>query len=195
MKIAVRASDQTRVTSTGWCSGQAEAAVAGSPLPQRSRSAWTSAEIGFHSATVCSQSGMLSVGANALATNVIGKIVVNIRPFTASTERIDEPTRMPSQIIAKPKRRSSAKPRTASTTPLWMRQPIARPVSAITVMPMLECSRLDTLRPTRIEAREIGSDLNRSTSPLSRSVLSPIATMNDENAIVCTMIPGTRNSR
>ena len=76
-----------------------------------------------------------------------------------------------------------------------IRQPISRPVSAITVMPMLEWIRLEMLRPTRIEAREIGSDLSRSTMPLSRSLVSPIATMNEENTIVCAMIPGTRNSR
>ena len=58
---------------------------------------------------------------------------------------------MPTQIIAKPMSSSSAKASTASTTPLWIRQPIARPVSAITPMPMLEWIRLERLRPTRIE--------------------------------------------
>ena len=63
--------------------------------------------MGFHSATVRSQLGMTSVRAKALERKVIGKIVVNIRPLTASTERIADPTRIPIQIIAKPKSRSS----------------------------------------------------------------------------------------
>ena len=102
---------------------------------------------------------------------------------------------MPTQIIANPNSRSSAKPRTPSTNPLRIRQPMSRPVSAITAMPMLEWIRLEMLRPTRIEDRAIGSDLSRSTNPFSRSLISPIATMNEENTIVCAMIPGTRNSR
>ena len=62
--------------------------------------AWTSELIGFHSAMVRSQPAMPTVGAKVLAKNVIGKIVVNMRPLTASGERMDEPTRMPTLIIA-----------------------------------------------------------------------------------------------
>ena len=51
---------------------------------------------------------MSSVGAKVLARNVIGNIVVNISPLTASTDRIADPTRMPIQIIAKPHSSSSA---------------------------------------------------------------------------------------
>ena len=50
---------------------------------------------------------MFSVGAKVLARNVIGNIVANISPLTASTERIEAPTRMPTQIIAKPHASSS----------------------------------------------------------------------------------------
>ena len=51
---------------------------------------------------------MFSVGAKVLARKVSGKIAVNITPWTASTERKAEPTRMPTQIIAKP--HSSSRP-------------------------------------------------------------------------------------
>ena len=51
---------------------------------------------------------MFSVGAKVLARNVMGNIVANISPLTASTDRMLEPTRMPSQIIAKPHRSSRA---------------------------------------------------------------------------------------
>ena len=102
---------------------------------------------------------------------------------------------MPIQIIAKPMSRNSRKPRTPSRTLVRIRQPIVRPVSAITVMPMLEWIRLDRLRPTRIAERWIGSALSRSTNPFSRSVDQPHRDENDEKMIVCAMIPGTRNSR
>ena len=62
-------------------------------------------------------------------------------------------------------------------------------------MPMLECSRLEMLRPTRTAAGLIGSDRIRSTIPLSMSAVSPTATMNDENAMVCPMIPPISHSR
>ena len=90
---------------------------------------------------------MSSVGAKVLARNVSGNITVNMRPLTASTERIVEPTRMPTQIIAKPKSSSSAKASTASATLSWIRQPMTRPVSDMTTMPMLEWIRLEMLRP------------------------------------------------
>ena len=54
-----------------------------------------------------STAGMFSVGAKVLARKVSGKIAVNITPWTASTERNAEPTRMPTQIIAKPHSSSS----------------------------------------------------------------------------------------
>ena len=51
------------------------------------------------------------------------------------------------------------------------------------------------LRPTSTDAREMGSERIRSTIPLSRSALRPTATTNEEKTMVCTMIPGSRNSR
>ena len=96
---------------------------------------------------------MLSVGAKVLATKVSGNITVNMKPLTASTELSIDPTQMPTQIIANPKSRSSAKAATRSATPSRIRQPIASPVNAITVMPMLEWIRLDSDRPTRIGGR------------------------------------------
>ena len=76
-------------------------------MPHSTRTAWVSAEIGFHSAMRRSQGGMPSVGAKVLARNVIGNMVANMTPLTASTERIAEPTRMPIQIIAKAQPTSS----------------------------------------------------------------------------------------
>lgn len=134
------------------------------------------------------------VGAKVLATKVSGNITVNMTPWTASTVRISEPTQMPSQIIAKPNISNNRKPRAPSTTPVWMLQPIRRPVTAMTATPMLEWIRLEILRPTKTDCREIGNDFSRSTMPFCRSLVRPIATIADEKTMVCTMMPGNRNS-
>ena len=76
-------------------------------MPHSSRIAWTSALIGFHSASQRSTGGMPSGRAKVLLRNVIGKIVTNMTPCTASTERSDDPTRMPIQIIMNPNSTSS----------------------------------------------------------------------------------------
>ena len=60
---------------------------------------------------------------------------------------------------------------------------------------MLECSRLEMLRPTSTAEGLIGSDRMRSTMPLSMSAVRPTATMNEANAIVCPMIPPISHSR
>lgn len=76
------------------------------------------------------------------------------------------------------------------TTPLWIRQPMKRPVTDMTATPMLEWMSAAMLRDTKIDDRRIGSERSRSTMPLPMSVLSPMATMKALNAIVCAMIPG-----
>src|SRR5680860_403611 len=194
-KTSVKMTDQTTDITTGCCSGHAASETAGPAFPQSSRRLAVSDETGFHSAMKRSHEGMSSVGAKVFATKVSGNITVNMKPFTASTDLNSEPTQMPSQIIEKPNSSSRRNARAASATPLRIRHPIRRPVTAITTMPMLEWIRLDTLRPISTEEREIGSDLKRSTIPFSRSLVSPSATIAEENTTVWAMIPGSRNSR
>src|SRR3954447_2107699 len=157
--------------------------------------ACASEDTGFHSAMTSSQCCIGSVGAKVLARNVIGNSTVNMTPFTASTERITEPMSIPNQIMLKPNTRINAKASAASATLPRIRQPIANPVTAITTTPIVECSRLATLRPINTDDREIGSDRNRSMMPLSTSAVIPDATTNAVNTIVCAWIPGSRNSR
>ena len=102
---------------------------------------------------------------------------------------------MPNQIIAKPNRRINANASTASATLPRIRQPIASPVTAITTTPIVECSRLATLRPINTDDREIGSDRKRSMMPFSTSAVIPDATTNAVNTMVCAWMPGSRNSR
>ncbi len=71
---------------------------------------------------------------------------------------------------------------------------MTRPVSDITTMPMLEWIRLERLRPTRTALTWIGRERIRSTMPLSMSLVSPIATMNDAKAMVWPMIPAISHS-
>ena len=78
---------------------------------------------------------------------------------------------MPSQIIAKPNSSSSSERRARRRR--CRRGSASRSAArsrAITTMPMLEWIRLEMLRPTSTDDREIGSDLNRSTMPFSQVV-------------------------
>src|SRR3954449_7735926 len=129
-KIPAIRTDQTTVVSSAWCSGQAAEGGASGPLPHSSRRDWVSDETGFHSAIVRSQVGIVDVGANVLATKVSGNITVNMNPLTDSTDRITEPTQIPTQIIANPKHSRIANPATAWTTPSRSRHPMSRPVAA-----------------------------------------------------------------
>ncbi len=91
-----------------------------------------------------SHEGMSCVGANVFATKVNGNMTVNMKPWTASTDRIREPTQIPNQIIENPNSSCGPRARSALPNPSRMRQPIRSPVTAITTMPMLEWIRLDT---------------------------------------------------
>ena len=141
-------------------------------------------EMGFHSAMVRSHGCMASVGTNALETKVNGNSTENMNPLTASTERSHEPIITPNQIIANPNTSTSTKPSAPSHTDVVIRQPMMTPVSAITTMPIDECSRLAMLRPISTDDRRMGSDRKRSMMPFSMSAVMPVATMNAVNTIV-----------
>ena len=69
------------------------------------------------------------------------------------------------------------------------------PVTAITTTPIVEWSRLATLRPMSTADRRIGSERNRSMMPFSTSAVIPVDTTKAVKTIVCAWIPGSRNSR
>ena len=140
---------------TGCCSGQAASAVGRrGPLPQSTRTAWASDETGFHSAITRSPEGMLLVRRERVGDE-------RQREHHGEHESLDrldraqhEPTQMPSQIIAKPNT-SSRREREHARRARWRtRHPIRSPVTDITTMPMLECTRLETLRPIRTAAEK-----------------------------------------
>ena len=107
-----------------------------------------------------------------------------MNPLTASTERSHEPIITPNQIIANPNTSTRMKPSVPSHTDVVIRQPMMTPVSAITTMPIDECSRLAMLRPISTADRRMGSDRKRSMMPFSMSAVMPVATMNAVNTIV-----------
>src|SRR3954453_21205909 len=106
--------------------------MAGEVLPNNSRAAWTTAETGFHSANVRSTGGSPSSGTNVLATDVSGKITMQLALLTTSGVRTVSPTIPISHDMAEANTSSPAKPAGAAPTDVWIRQPTARPVSAIT---------------------------------------------------------------
>ena len=116
-------------------------------------------------------------------------------PLTASTDLINDPIRMPNQIIPNPNTRISTNASTASATPPLMRHPMHSPVSAITTTPIDECIRLAMLRPINTADRRMGSDRNLSMIPFSTSAVMPVDTTNAVNTMVCAWMPGSRNSR
>src|SRR5699024_7728335 len=157
----------------GRCSGSAAAAPTAGALPHSCRTAWTTEDRGFHSATGRSHSGIGSGGANVLATNVSGKVVVNMTPLTASMVLSRDPTTMPIQIMTNPKPNNTRYPSSASMTPEWIRQPTMSPVSDITTTPIEEWMMLEALRAMRIDERRMGRVRKRSMIPLLRSLHSP----------------------
>jgi hypothetical protein len=86
---------------------------------------------------------------------------------------------------------SSDRPTAASASPgpLRTRQPTARPVTASTQMPIICVPRSARVRPASTAARDIGSDRNRSISPVDMSVTSPTAVPGAVPAIVIPNIP------
>ena len=195
-KTAMKISDHATETATACCSGQAASGPAGGPLPQSSRHAWVTAETGFHSAMVRSHAGMVSVGANVLATNVSGNITVNMKPCTASTVRISEPDPDAQPDHREPEQQQEQEPQHAVDDAVA--DPPADQQAGHAPSRRCRCSSGSGWRCSARPAPRTagtGSDLNRSTNPFCRSLVSPMATMAEENTMVWAMIPGSRNSR
>ncbi len=95
--------------------------------------------------------------------------------WVVSAPRNIMPRHTPAQLTANENNRINPTTATTSPGPVWIRQPIARPVAATTVMPSTLVSRSATVRPASTVAPEMGSDLNRSMSPVSMSAAMPTA--------------------
>src|SRR5882762_5701436 len=96
-------------------------------LPKAIRTASDSVVTGFHSAKALSTVGIVDVGTNVLAMNVIGNIVAKARPVTPSGVATALPRTTPTQIMAKAKANRSRYPPSASRTPDRIRHPMASP--------------------------------------------------------------------
>jgi len=77
------------VYTSGWASAHdgdagADPRDTGFSLPNSSRAAWVTAEIGFHSANTCNGAGNVLSGTNVLAMKVSGKITMKAALLTTS---------------------------------------------------------------------------------------------------------------
>ena len=93
-------SDQQTTASSGCCIGQACTAAAGFGLPQSERQAAARADMGFHSATGCSQPGMPWVGTKALLMKVSGRKMMKPACYAVSALRSTIPRQTPAQVNA-----------------------------------------------------------------------------------------------
>ena len=96
----------------------------------------TVAESGFHSASVPSQGGIVSVGAKVLVTIVTGNITVWTMARAAAPVNT-RPMNIPAHSTAN--RRNSSRPNAAATSagPVCQRQPRTSPQATITASPRL----------------------------------------------------------
>src|SRR5919198_769798 len=92
---------------TGFASGQAVGSGSVPVFPNASRTAWATAETGFHSANVWRPAGRLCATTNVLATKVSGKMNMNDAFWTTSTAFTFSPTQAMIQLNAYAKRSSN----------------------------------------------------------------------------------------
>jgi hypothetical protein len=76
----------------------------------------------------------------------------------------------------------------------WNENPMIRPVISRIMIERAFVTTSARVRPASTEAREVGSERNRSIRPLVRSSARPRAVTKPPNAVFWTMIPGIRKS-
>ncbi len=77
-------------------------------------------------------------------------------------------------------------------TPARIRNPTAKPTPTMRAATKTFRTRSARVRPPRTAERDIGSERKRSSSPLCKSVASPIDVPMAPNTVVCTKMPGIR---
>jgi hypothetical protein len=123
--------DHKTVDNSGCCIGQAAMSEDGLGLPKRFRHADATALTGFQSATVRSHAGMPWVGTNVLETNTKGRKKMKPTAAAASGFFTNMPAQAPTQVMANAISKHKANARRAFPTPLWIRQPTAKPALRI----------------------------------------------------------------
>ena len=79
-----------------------------------------------------------------------------------------------------------------ASAPVCTRKPTAKPTTAISATTKTLRTRSARVRPASTAERAMGSERNRSSSPLLRSVARPMAAPMAPNTVVCTKMPGIR---
>jgi hypothetical protein len=165
----------------------------GSGLPKNARDAVAVAESGFHWEIVPSQSGIVEVATKALDRKPTGQtstctIVTLCAFFTV------RPMKIPTHSNANRSNSSSPNAASAAGTPSCHRQPSASPAPARMISVTAESSMSAMHRPDTTAAELIGSDRNRSVTPLSLSWVTAVIVPSSPNSIARVKMPGTRSS-
>src|SRR5687767_1594650 len=133
-KMANSRAAHSRLAVTGWVSGHAASGPGVPGLPNNDRVAVANALSGFHSQIARSQTGIRSVGTNALDTMVSGS-VNGARLAAVDAERIAIPRYVPTHASVYRNSRSRPIPANVCPTPLCGLQPTISPYTIRTSSP------------------------------------------------------------
>src|SRR5215207_3944477 len=162
------------------------------PPMVRARAASTTIDTGWFSAQPCSHDGIVATGTNADDANTSGARIGNDTACAVSASFTMRPT------MANTHDNEYEKARMIPTAPIRPQtfvpivQPTMKPTTHIRMTTKKFRTRSASVRPTSTAERAIGSDRNRSMSPLLRSSASPTPVVSEPNTIVCTKMPGIR---
>jgi hypothetical protein len=166
------------------------------PLPSvRSRAAVTRCDTGLTSTNAFSHPGSVSAGTNAFDANVSGNSTIIEMPWTDDAERAITPKKAKIQDSAHALTTTSSPAATTPTAPPSGRQPMIRPMTIVSVVAMRYRIVSASRAPASGAIRAMGSDRNRSNTPLSMSSRSCTPVTTDVVMTVCTRMPGMKNGR
>jgi hypothetical protein len=174
----------------------AHPASAVTPLPRvRSRAAVTRCDTGFRSTNDFSHPGSVSAGTNAFDAKVSGNSTIIEMPCTDDADRAITPKNAKIQDSAHALTITSSPAATTPTAPPSGRQPMIRPMTIVSAVAMRYRMVSASSAPASGAIRAMGSDRNRSNTPLSMSSRSWTPVTTDVVMTVCTRMPGMKNGR
>ena len=124
--------------------------------------------------------------------NTRGKSIGKMAACAASPLGAPRPTVATTHEKAKANNRTRPRAPTYAGTPPWMRNPTAMPTPVMRTRTETLRTPSAIVRPASTAERAMGSDRNRSMSPLFRSSARPMPVPADPNSAVCTMMPAIR---
>src|ERR687898_2716682 len=168
--------------------------VAVSPPIMSARTADAVTETGWCSANPCSHVGIDATGMNSDEAKISGKTIGNAAACAVSGSPTANPTPAKTHDIEYANSRTIPSPARTANTFVGTRNPTANPTSITSTMTNTLRNRSAEVRPARTAERAMGSDRNRSSRPLFRSVAKPTAVAIAPKTVICTNTPGSRKS-